>query len=212
MGDFAVIRPKDDPASQQSSQWCDDLVGQLIQAGHNLVADVDDYTPPSSLQIDAALKGSYDIVFYFGHGNEDAWLTNAQVTIDASNISSASGKTVVSIACKTGQKLGPNAITAGVNSWLGFTIKVPVLAAHKNQDPLGDAIAAVLAGQAHSHSAQPRSMQRIRDDLVAEFKNLAKAYDTGNLKLRPEATVAYFALLALSDHVVVHGNSNHVPL
>src|ERR1700676_297439 len=75
MADFSVVRPRDDADARQASEWCDDLVNRLVQYGHTEVDDVDDRTPADIAHIVVALSRRVDLVCYFGHGREDAWLT-----------------------------------------------------------------------------------------------------------------------------------------
>jgi hypothetical protein len=208
MGSIIIIRPRDDAASQQASDWADDLVKKLIKNGHTIAADVNDQTPPNKGKIASAINKAADVIFYFGHGDEDSWLTNWKSTLDASNVSSANGKTVISVACKTACKIGPNAITAGVKSWLGFTINVAVISPHKNADPIGDAIVKGLA-----LLGSKATVQRARDEIALLLAQVKDDYDAnGKYHKHPEARLGYYAAMALSDHVVVHGNVNLQPL
>lgn len=208
MGSFAVVRPRDDADAQQASDWCDDLVTKLTGDGHSKIADVDDRMPPNTANIVAALGLlAVDLVCYFGHGDEHSWLTNQSSTVDASNVKAAQGKAVVSVACKTACNLGPAAITSGVVSWLGFTIKVVVMRPHKTVDPVGDAIVgglSCLGGQG--------TMQQARDEIATNCGQLIDEFDTGRFSNFPEARLGYYAAMALRDHVVVHGTPSHQPL
>jgi len=204
---FSIIRPQDDGNSQQCSDWADNLIPNLTAQGHTKTVDVDQLTPANTSNIVAALKSSSDLICYFGHGDEDSWLTNSAITVDKSNVSAAAGKAVVSVACKTGKGLGPDAITAGVEAWLGFTCKVAVITPHKGVDPIGDAIVDGL-----SVLATAKTMQEAHDEIRSQMDQLVTEYDTGKYALHPAANIGYFAALALRDHVVVHGNSGFVPL
>lgn len=207
MGDFAVIRPKDDAAAQQASDWCDQLVSDLLGAGHICVSDIDDTSPATSLNISSALTSSAGLVCYFGHGDEYSWLTGGNPTIDSSNIAVTGTKAVVSIACKTGRHLGPDAVTAGVASWLGFTIKVPVIVPHKNVDPIGDAIVVGL-----SCLANGGTIGQARTAIESKCDQLTTDFDTGFLSTHPASQIGYYAALCLRDHVVLHGSSGLCPL
>jgi hypothetical protein len=208
MGKFIVIRPKDDAAARQSSDWCDTLCGNLVADGHIELADVDDTSPPDTANITTALRKGGDLICYFGHGDETAWLTVGVPTIDATNISAAKGKAVVSIACKTGKDLGPDAITAGVICWLGFTIKVSVMSRHKTRDPFGDAIVKGL-----SVLGVHKSMQEARDEICSNLDQLVTDFDTGgSLSSHPASVIGYYSAMSLRDHIVAHGNFAHRPL
>jgi hypothetical protein len=207
VGSFTFIRPSDDADASQASDWADDLINKFTANGHTIAKDVDDSTPADTKNIVAAVRGKTDLICYFGHGDEHSWLTNSTPTFDASNVVAATGKAVVSVACKTGCNLGPAAITAGALAWLGFTIKVAIMAPHKNVDPIGDAIVDGLEFLANN-----RTMQEARDEISANFDRLVGDYDSGRYSSHPEAEFGYFAALSLRDHVVLHGQSNCTPL
>jgi peptidase C25-like protein len=207
MGGFIVIRPKDDAAARQSSDWCDSLCARLSANGHLKTADIDDLSPPDATHILGAFAKGGELICYFGHGDEAAWLTSDVPTIDTTNVKAARAKSVVSIACKTAKVLGPDAITAGVTCWLGFTIKVPVMSPHKSRDPIGDAIVDGLSGLGVS-----KSMQQVRDDIYSHLDKLVADFDTGSLSSHPASALGYFSAMSLRDHIVVHGNPAHQPL
>ena len=133
----------------------------------------------------------------------DEWLTLGRSTIDRSNVSAASGKAIVSIACSTGRNLGPDAVTAGVDSWLGFTMKFPVITPYLTQDPIGDAIAESLECLGHG-----KSLQDARDKISVKLSDVADEYDTGAYSGFPDRWLGYFSSLSLASHVVVHGNTS----
>jgi hypothetical protein len=210
VGSFTIIRPSDDANARQSAHWGDVLIGKFTANGHTKGADVDGRTgrtPPNTKNIVAAVSAKTDLVCYFGHGDEDSWLTSSAPTLDASNVVSANGKAVVSVACKTGCNLGPAAITGGAIAWLGFTIKVAIIAPHKNIDPICDAIVDGL-----NCLSNHRTMQEARDDISTNFDQLASDYDTGKYKSHPASEFGYFAAICLRDHVVLHGATSCKPL
>ncbi|WP_447600333.1 C25 family cysteine peptidase [Nitrospira sp. Nam80] len=202
MSKFIVIRPKDDAIAQQASVWCDDLVQKFSKNRHTKVNDVDDGAPPDTGNIVLALQAGADLICYFGHGDENSWLTNFKATIDNTNIRNANQKAVVSVACKTACVLGPTAITAGIVSWLGFTIKVPVMTPHKNRDPIGEAIVDGLALLGNH-----LTMQEARDRIADNCDKLIVEFDTGTLRNHPGNLIGYYAAMSVRDHVVVHGNT-----
>jgi hypothetical protein len=209
MSSFSVIRPRDDSAAIASSDWCDDLIAKLTasKAAPSKLIDVDDSSPADQAKISAAMSAGAELICYFGHGDSNAWLTANHPTIDAGTVSAGKGAAVVSIACETGLQLGADAITAGVESWLGFTIKVPVLVLKGGSDPFGEAIVDGLA-----ELGEGKSMQEARDALFAALNQTVTDFDTGYLSTDPSAPLGYYAAMSLRDHIVVHGNSAHVPL
>jgi hypothetical protein len=212
VGSFAIIRPRDDQQARQASDWADELIKQLTAGAHRRIADIDDRTPPDAANILGALAGSSDLVCYFGHGDENSWLTGQLPTLDtgsatAAKGSPANGRAIVSVACKTGCNLGPAAITAGVQAWLGFTTKIAAIKPHKTTDPIGSAIVDGLALLGNRGT-----MQQARDQLASNFDQLVTDYDTGRYMMHPEAEIGYFAAMAMRDHVVVHGTVSFQPL
>ena len=206
MGDFTVVRPRDDADAQQASDWCNDLVTELTKSGHTKIADVNDQTPPTTRHILNAFKPAA-LIFYFGHGDEHNWLTNQAKTLDDSNVSVTKGKAVVSIACKTACNLGPAAITAGAVAWLGFTGKVAVIRPHKTRDPIGNAIVGALACLGNRGT-----MQQARDEIAKRCDQLTIDYDTGQFSTHPEHFLGYFGSMVMRDHVDVQGTPSHRPL
>jgi len=206
MGSFVIIRPEDDAAALQASDWVNGLLNHLQTASHAASVDVDQHTPADLTNIAAAIKLPVDLVLYFGHGDVACWLTNGAATVNARDISFGHAPAVVSIACKTTAALGPAAIIAGAPAYLGFSIRVPVIAPHKNVDLIGNAIVDGLRTLANGGT-----MQRARDAIAANFDSLASALDTGPLSKHPAVGVAYYAAMALRDHIVLLGQSNHQP-
>ena len=207
MAPFGIIRPQDDRTSQQCSDWADNLIANLKVSGHKKAIDVSSCTPANTSNIIIALKYPCDLICYFGHGDEGNWLSRSLTTVDNSNVFAAAGKALVSVACKTARQLGPDAITAGVEAWLGFTCKVAVITPHKGVDPVGDAIVDGL-----TVLGAAKTMQEARDEISSNMNQLVIEYDTGKYAMHPAANIGYFAALALRDNVVVHGNSGFVPL
>jgi hypothetical protein len=211
VGDFTIIRPCDDAAATQCSDWADDLIAKLTAAGHSSSGtDIDGGATPSSTHtadVIAAFAANADLLCYFGHGDEDNWLTYSAPTLEASKMPVAGCQAVVSIACKTGCGFGPACITAGVVSWLGFTIKVGMPIPHLGTDPIGEAIVKGLELLGSS-----KTMQEVRDEIATQLDNVANAYDKGAFSSHPGRDFGYFAAISLRDHVVIHGSPAHVSL
>ena len=207
MSFFSLIRPRDDGTANQASDWGDRLACDFRAYGHSLVSDVDDTTPPDTANILAVLSSMATLVCYFGHGDEDSLLTGGSPTVDISSIRVATGIAIVSVACKTGNNLGPAAITAGADAWLGFTVKVPVIAPHRSIDTIGDAIVEGIKGIAGGDT-----MQQVKDSLRQCFDQLMNDYDTGSYCSHPAASLGYYCAMALRDHLVLHGNPSCIPL
>lgn len=65
---------------------------------------------------------------------------------------------------------------------------VPIIAPHKNIDPIGDAIVeGLLVLGAHG------AMQQARDVIANNLHRLVRDYDSGKFRLHPAARFGYFA-------------------
>jgi hypothetical protein len=206
MSDFVLIHPRDDGKAQRASVWARALEASLVAGGHNVVSDVTDLTPADTANIRSALGAAATLICYFGHGETHSWLTAGAVTVNATDFPAAVGKAVVSIACKTGCNLGPDAITSGVETWLGFTSRVAIMATAAGTYPLGDAIVDGL-----SLLGTSKTMQEARDEIYANLDQVLKDYDTGG-KYATDPVIGYWSALAMRDHLVLHGNVAFKPL
>jgi hypothetical protein len=207
MGDFILIHPRDPGVGTTASNWARRFGANLTASGHFQTTEVDDSTPADSSHVAAALGGTGSLIGYFGHGDEDNWLTKGAPTVDSSHFVASAGKAVVSIACKTGCNLGPDSVTAGVQSWLGFTCQVAVVNTNSRY-PSGDAIVAGL-----SVAGASKTMREVHDQVYSELDQVMQDYDFGG-KFDGHSTAAlgYFSALAMRDHLVLHGASNFAPL
>jgi hypothetical protein len=209
VGAFVTICPQDGAEARQASTWCDELRAEFEAKGHWFANWVDERTPADRAGTENALRERADLVCYFGHGAPDAWLTHDQATVDQANVRAAAGKAVVCIACLTSRELAPEAITAGVTVWLGFTIKVPVIDPHKNVDPIGEAMVAGL-----KWLASGASVGEAGDVLVGTLGEIADECEDlgGRFHNHPGRWATYYGALALQGHLVVHGDPHHRPL
>lgn len=207
MPSFALIRPRDNAGARQASDWGDSVADAFLTSGHSKSIDIDDTSPADKAHIIPALGSKVGLICYFGHGSEHSWLTGGVGTVTAGDFTSAASKAVASIACKTGCNLGPDAVTAGVEAWLGFTISVAVIVPHKGVDPIGDAIVAGL-----SVLGAGQTMRQSRDELYSQLDQVRQDYDTGRFSSYPVAVLGYFAALAMRDHLVLHGTTGFSPL
>ncbi len=207
MSSFALIRPKDDKNALQASDWGDHVANAFAAGGHTKLVDVDDLSPADHRNIVSSLGSQVSLICYFGHGNEHVWLTGGASTVTSNDFAHAASKAVVSIACKTGCNLGPDAITSGVEAWIGFTTYVAVISPYKGVDPIGDAIVAGLTGLGYG-----QTMQQSRDELYSQLDTVANEYDTGMFSTHPNANLKYYAAIAMRDHLVLHGTASFAPL
>jgi hypothetical protein len=207
MGGYISIRPEDDQNACQASDWCHSLLAELANyTAHAHTADRDGHNCARA-DVETALRGSGDLVLYFGHGDTTCWLNGTTQIYDAANAAEAVGKAVVSIACKTSANLASAAVTAGVVAWLGFNSQVACIPKYQGTDHLGDAIAAAL-----SCLGNGATMQQACDALVAELERLVQEYDTGSLSTWSMAAFGYFGTKVMSEHCVLEGKKSHQPL
>lgn len=207
MGSYSLIRPEDDGASQQASTWATDLDTKLVSRSHARVENIDQHSPADRATIEAAISKAADLVCYFGHGTETAWTTSNTATLDNHNVARLLDKVVVSVACKTGRNLGPDAVLSGVSAWIGFNISVATIRTHKGIDPIGDAIVdGVLKFDGGG------TVRSVVDAIAANLDQVAIDHDTGKHSGHPNAKIVYFAALALRHHVVALGKTSATPL
>ncbi|WP_054812360.1 hypothetical protein [Nocardia arizonensis] len=208
MSYFVGICPCDDGNSTTAADWYKDLVSRLC-GPHQERYCVDHMSPADQAGILQALRETnLNLVCYFGHGTSDDWLTSGNSTVNKTNVNAAAGKAVVSVACKTGRNLGAEAINQGVEAWLGFTIRVPIIPRHAHADPLGEAVADGLA-----RLASQGTMQDARDKVEANMRQLIIDYDKGGTYYsHPNSTLGYFAALALANSISLVGKTKYVPL
>jgi hypothetical protein len=207
VGAYVVISPRDDAPSRQAATWSADFVTCCSSLGHSLATRVDDSTPADASNITRALSGPETLALYFGHGTDGEWLTANIATWDSTGASIALGKAIVSIACRTSRSLGPDAVSAGVRAWLGFTFSVPVIAPMYHVDPIGQAVVRGL-----SVLATHGSMALARDALTYELGQVVHDLEVGTMSSHPGAEVAMFLVECLRHHVSLVGDGSFVPL
>jgi hypothetical protein len=178
---------------------------------HSLLDDVDDTDPADQTHVQAAYQTGVNLLCYFGHGEVDRWETAGSATLESTSLPAKHPIAVISIACKTSQTLGPDAVTSGVTAWLGFTIRVGIIAPYASAvgpiDTIGDAMVEGL-----KILSTGATMQQARDEIEKQLDDLVNAYDTGAYAHHIDAEIGYFVAGCMRDHVVVHGTPSHTPL
>jgi hypothetical protein len=214
VSDFVLIHPRDDGAARVASDWGKSLETALGAKGHKVSVEVtdvrvkkSDLSPADTTNISSALGEPVNLICYLGHGDTHNWLTGGAPTVSSKDFIAAKSKAIVSIACKTGRSLGPDANTAGVEAWLGFSSKVAVVNTN-GRYPIGDAIVDGL-----SVLGSGKTMQEARDEVYAQLDQVVKDYDMGGkYQSHSTATLGYFSALAMRDHLVLHGTASFAPL
>lgn len=210
MGTVAYLAPNNpgDPAAVDLHNWCVELERRLVAGGHSGFV-VDDTSPCDKTNASLALARSGDAVFFFGHGGEDELIgTNGQPAVDRTNIANAQGKVVIAVACLAGRSLGPDAIIAGVEAFLGWNVKLLWLKPPAGQlGPFGSAIVDSL-----EILGQGTRVERAKERLRSSLDDVATYYLTGAGSGGANATLAYYGAAAASGQVALCGNEKAVPL
>lgn len=122
-----------------AEHWAQRLVGRVGRAVSETIRAL---RSPERDDVTVALPDSIG-VFYFGHGTADA--LGAPPLIDAANIAETRG-IVVAVACRSAQALGPHAIDAGLQTYVGFMDDVPVMHSQTIDELMADTMVRLLSG------------------------------------------------------------------
>ncbi len=209
MSSVSYLRPNNpgDPAASDLHNWSVELQTRLA-VDHATAAVIDDSSPCDRTRAAIALAAA-DLILFFGHGSPtDLVGTDGASAVDKSNIAIASGRSLVAVACLAGRDLGPDAITAGVEVFLGWNAKLLWLAPPPGGlGEFGSAIVDSLAIFGTGASVE-QVKERLRDELDA----VAEYYRTGPGSTNPDALIAYYGAAAAAGQVAVCGNEKKVPL
>jgi hypothetical protein len=211
MGDFIAIHPDNvnDAAAGDLSRWCVEAIKRAGARGHGPSSQVSRATPCDRANVDSALAAPGDVVFFFGHGDEHSLKGERQASVvDNANAHQAKGKAVVAIACKSGRGLGPDAVVAGVRSYLGFNIKLGWLPPSRGQpdvfmDAMLNSVDVLLGGG---------SVQALRDAIYSELEKVADYYEHGAGSKYRNAVNGYFVAHAVKDNIAGLGDVQFAPL
>ncbi len=117
MADVTVVRPESDQVENALSGWAGLVLTAVSGAIHVSVTDIRGSTV-TRVAVENKL-GNSDATIFFGHGGPDR-LGNPAV-IDSANVSKASNRVLISIACSAAAILGRDAVSShGVKASLGF--------------------------------------------------------------------------------------------
>jgi hypothetical protein len=211
MGDAAYLRPNNpgDPPAGDLHAWCVELEQRLLVSGHSTTVAIDDTDPCDYAGSSAALGSHCDAVFFFGHGTSDQLIgTNGQAAVDRTNIANASGKAIIAVACLAGRSLGPDAIGAGVEVFLGWNAKLLWLGSPVGQlGPFGLAIVSSL-----EILGQGARLEEVKERLRDELDAVAEYYRTGLGSGGANSLLAYYGAAAAAGQVALCGNEKQAPL
>lgn len=188
---ICVILPMDDDAAVQVAQWWHNA-GDKPSA--HVVFSPSRETVTRNMQDAAA-------VFYFGHGDPDAWITcdGAVRFADAATIAVAKEKLVVAMACFSGDQLGDAAIAAGVRTYVGFTKR---LFAIKSSPEFASAGTSALSVLLHGAPAE-----KFAAALRHEFERLVEYFKSGPGSGRPNSTASWLAAFRSANCIVLKGDA-----
>jgi hypothetical protein len=172
MPDVVVIRPNGDAVEGTLSVWVDLLLPPGIGLpGVNVVTDLSSPTTATAAATQAAC-GTGDVILYFGHGSEDS-LGDPKL-VDTTTIASASGRTVVAIACLSAETLGPDAVSShNIKAYLGFS--EPLFVYNASPALFGFEIARRLA----SYLAGVTTLSQAQNGMAADLQVIEALYHTG---------------------------------
>ncbi len=211
MGTVAYLRPNNpgDPAAADLYNWCVELEQRLVARGHSTGSVVDGTSPCDMVNATVALGSTYDAIFFFGHGAADSLTgTNGQPAVDQTNIANAKSRVVIAVACLAGRSLGPDAITAGIEVFLGWNVKLLWLKPAAGQ--LGRFGSAVVDGlETFGHGTR---VEQVKEQLRDELDAVAEYYRIGAGSGGPNSRLAYYGAAAAAGQVALCGNEKAVPL
>lgn len=201
MANFCIIRPANDVGALELSSWWAILLPEIARPNHRVRNDL--YASAATrTRTGEGLKGVRCVVF-FGHGTETE-LLGAQYAalVDTLNIGNAAGAIVVAIACSSASVLGFDAVSRGVECYLGFN--APFL--WISRDP-----------EIQFQPAATRGILRLirggttggaLEEMMAAFGDVVDYYLNGEGKGRSNSTIGWLAAFWNQKHLQLHGSSS----
>jgi hypothetical protein len=204
MPDVGYVCPGGDPAATDLANWGHRLLHEIEDCGHRTGFDLG-LNSSDRAGCEEALAADVPLIFFFGHGSEDALLGSyGDVVIDDTNIDRAADKTLISIACEAGRHVGSAAVQAGVRAHLGWNVLLLWLA--RDADIYGESIVRSLSvlGRAGSVSDAADELHDALDGIALRYRPL--------IGRDHNAKIAYYAAAAAAGQVVIHGDGRVRPL
>jgi hypothetical protein len=197
MPDLCLIRPANDVFALELGSWCGRLKSDIQKAGHSIGHDL--YaTTATRTAVEAAMSRARCTIF-FGHGSYAELLGAGGALVDTANVTKARNSVVVAIACSSAKVLGPDAISQGVDVYLGFSEKFAWLFgdADKQFEPaaVSGVLALVRGGDAGQALAQ----------MIAAFGNVKDYYLHGAGKGAINSTGGWLSAFWNSNHITLLG-------
>ena len=200
MSDIVVFRPGGNPPARDLAGWGLRAAG-LIQHGaaHALAADHQGSAATSGAV--ATSLPNCRAALFFCHGAADKLMARGVALWDSGSAAYAQGLIVIAIACSSARRLGPAAVSAGADAYLGFDDKLVWLTG----DPhgrFGDAAVAPVACLAGGgDAAAARAALENGFDVAFAFYRSSPANVTAS-----DAVIAWLAASWNRGHVQLHGN------
>jgi hypothetical protein len=199
MANVCLIRPVGAPPGDLQntfSGWADHTKKKITSPTHTLQKDYQysSPTPPTSLTADVAAS---NIIIFYGHGSwskllvrdasgtDHVWF-ESKATAPTLGPAAFKGKTLVALACETGDTFGPDAQTAGASGFLGFdealvVIDTATVPSTHFQDAIVSGADEILNGKSTTDAAR-----RMKD----LFKDTHDFFKTGGGRTDPNAVFA----------------------
>jgi hypothetical protein len=120
MGRLLILTRRDEVDAHMAERWATPLFAEQSSNGGKELRILDG---PSRQEVEAQLAGVRTVA-YFGHGVRNA--LGAPPLLDLANIGQANG-VIVAVACRSAAGLGPAALAAGAQGYVGFRDELPVI-------------------------------------------------------------------------------------
>jgi hypothetical protein len=199
MADFTLIRPANDAAALELSNWCAALI-PTIQANHSIAHDL--YAGAATrTSVDTALKGVRCILF-FGHGKDAELLGASGALVDTVNAGFAQGAILIAIACSSAKVLGPDAVHHGVSAYLGFKDRFVWI----SRDPDHQFEAAATAGISRLLASD--EIGAALGEMQAYFRSAVLYYLNGTGRTSPNRAIGWLAAFWDLQHLELQGTDS----
>ena len=119
MANLLLICPDHDQLTRALRRWSADLGYSVVVPGDHAWRALHGGNVTRA-NVEAALAGRPDAVFFYGHGEADRWLNAGTAITDLGNAHILAGKLVFSVACDSASRLGPEAVTRGARAYIGY--------------------------------------------------------------------------------------------
>ena len=197
MPDFCLIRPASDAYAAELARWCASLKADITAAGHTISHDLAG-SSATRTAVDTAMPGMRCVVF-FGHGSYTELLGGSGALVDTANVANARNAILAAIACSSAKVLGLDAVSQGVEAYLGFSEKFVWLSG----DPDGQFAPAAKKGLLTLLSGSDAGQALA--DMAQAFDDVKNYYLTGAGRRTTNSTAGWLSAYWDSNHVTLIG-------